>query len=119
MRWAKERSLTEHAEERPGDLLPEQRARVVIDRLLDEAGWLVQSREDANLHASRGVAVRDKPGRDDPDYFLFVDGQAVGVIEAKKEGFPLVGVESQSARYSTNLPSWVQAPIRPLPFLYE
>ena len=51
-----------------------------------------------NISASRGVAVRefvlDKPhGR--ADYLLFVDGKAVGVVEAKKAGATLTGVETQ------------------------
>jgi hypothetical protein len=44
---------------------PEDRARMTIDAQLAEAGWLVQSREQMNLGAALGVAVRDglRPGR--------------------------------------------------------
>jgi type I restriction enzyme R subunit len=55
-----------------------------------------------NLSALRGVAVREfvlKRPHGRVDYLLFVNGQAVGVLEAKKEGEPLIGVEWQSARY--------------------
>jgi len=32
------------------------------------------------------------------DYLLYVDGKAAGIIEAKKQGATLTGVEVQSAR---------------------
>ena len=60
---------------------PEQQARETIDRQLVEAGWQVQDRDDANLSAGRGVAIREfrlKPGHGFADYLLFVDGRAVG-----------------------------------------
>jgi transcriptional regulator with GAF, ATPase, and Fis domain len=40
---------------------PEVRARQNIDQLLTDASWIVQSREDANLNAGRGVAIREFP----------------------------------------------------------
>jgi type I restriction enzyme R subunit len=67
---------------------PEARARQTIDRLLPDAGWIVQFREDVNLNAGRGVAIREFPmksGFGEADYLLYVDGQALGVVEAKKE----------------------------------
>lgn len=53
------------------------------------------------------------------DYLLYVDKQAVGVVEAKKAGTTLTGVELQSEKYSAGLPAHVPAPVRPLPFLYQ
>ena len=41
-------------------LAAEQRARVLIDRQLTEAGWAVQDRKSLNLYAAQGVAVRAK-----------------------------------------------------------
>src|SRR6185503_2256902 len=52
------------------------------------------------------------------DYLLFVDGKAVGVLEAKPEGHTLSGVEVQAEKYSTGLPSGLNPPVEPLPFLY-
>ena len=75
-----------------------------------------------NLGASRGVAVREFPmvhGHGDADYLLFVDRKAVGVIEAKKKGSTLTGVEWQSAKYTTGLPDNVPALMNPLAFVYE
>jgi hypothetical protein len=86
---------------------PEARARQNIDQLLTEASWIVQSREDANLAAGRGIAIREfpmKPGFGEADYLLYVDTQAVGVVEAKKEGSTLTGFEIQTAKYSDGLP---------------
>jgi hypothetical protein len=40
---------------------PEQQARAEIDRLLQAAGWAVQSVDMANLHAACGVAIREFP----------------------------------------------------------
>ena len=45
-----------------------------------------------------------KPPHGRADYLLFVDGRAVGVVEAKKEGETLTGVEWQSAKYVDGLP---------------
>ena len=101
---------------------PEQRARANIDRLLEQAGWVVQDVAALNVHAARGVAVREfplRPGHGTTDYLLYVDGRAVGVVEAKPEGYTLTGVEAQSGRYGTGLPDNLPYYIRPLPFLYE
>ena len=101
---------------------PEQRARANIDRLLEQAGWAVQDLAALNVHAARGVAVREfplRPGHGTTDYLLYVDGRAVGVVEAKPEGYTLTGVEAQSGRYGTGLPDNLPYYIRPLPFLYE
>ena len=57
-------------------LTPEARARLGIDRMLERAGWVVQSGKQANLAAARGVAVREfvlKAPHGRADYLLFVD----------------------------------------------
>ncbi len=55
------------------------------------------------------------------DYVLFVDGQAVGVIEAKKAGATLTGVEPQTLRYRSAFPDELPAFTVDgvLPFGYE
>ena len=101
---------------------PEQRARVDIDRLLEQAGWAVQDLTALNPYGARGVAVREFPlrtGHGTADYLLYVDGRVVGVIEAKPEGHSLTGVETQSGKYGAGLPDNLPAYVRPLPFLYE
>lgn len=101
---------------------PEAEARGVIDKLLAAAGWHVVDRDQVNIHAARGVAVREfslKSGHGEADYLLYVDGQAAGVIEAKKEGATLSGVEIQSAKYTNGLPDGLPRWRNPLPFAYE
>ncbi len=101
---------------------PEDKAREKIDQALQKAGWTVQDTKAANLTAGRGIALRNFPlvsGHGFADYLLYIDGKATGVIEAKKEGFPLVGVEVQAVKYSEGLPFSLPAYIRPLPFLYQ
>jgi type I restriction enzyme R subunit len=101
---------------------PEEQARQSIDRLLAAAGWAAQDFKAAAIHAARGVALREfelNPGHGTADYLLYVDGRAAGVIEAKKQGATLTGVEVQSSRYAQGLPANLPAHRRPLPFLYE
>ncbi|MDZ4344994.1 MAG: DEAD/DEAH box helicase family protein, partial [Candidatus Binatia bacterium] len=99
---------------------PEDLARENIDALLDRCGWVVQDKSAANLSAGRGVAVRElsfKTG--EPDYTLFVDGKAIGTVEAKPEGHSLIGVEEQSEKYVKGVPFGLPAWRSPLPFSYE
>jgi hypothetical protein len=42
-------------------MTPEARARQTIDALLMQAGWHVCNMADANIHAARGVALREFP----------------------------------------------------------
>ncbi len=100
---------------------PEDRARREIDADLTAAGWLVQDRDDIDLTAGRGVAVRGfpmKPGFGFADSLLYLDRRAVGAVEAKAHG-TLSGVEAQSAKYAAGLPDNLPAHGRPLPFLFE
>jgi len=107
-------------------LAAEQRARVLIDRQLADAGWAVQHKKDLNLFAGQGAAVREvimAAGHGRADYLLYVDQRAVGVIEAKPEGRPLSGVEWQSAMYAEGLPPEVRLKALThdgrLPFVFE
>jgi type I restriction enzyme R subunit len=103
-------------------MAPEQQARVGIDTLLSAAGWHVCNVADANIQAATGVAIREfplNPGFGFADYLLYVNGKACGVIEAKKEGATLTGVELQSGRYAKGLPTALPAWRRPLPFVWE
>jgi len=100
---------------------PEAKAREKIDAQLEQSGWIVQDRDEINLSAGRGVAIREfrlKPGHGYADYLLFVDRKAVGVLEAKPMGFTLSGVEVQAKKYSEGLPGHLDAPVKPLPFRY-
>ena len=78
---------------------PEQAARDVIDQMLREAGWVVQSNKKIDFRAGPGVAVREYQTDAGPaDYVLFVGKKPVGVIEAKpdRQGQNITTVEEQS-----------------------
>src|SRR5436190_11956657 len=99
---------------------PEELARETIDALLRQCGWILQNRSTINLSAGRGIAIREgllKGG--EADYLLFGESKALGTVEAKPEGYTLVGVEEQSEKYGKGLldiyPKWRE----PLPFAYE
>lgn len=99
---------------------PEEKARQQIDRMLESAGWCTQDLRDLNLGAALGVAVREFPLKSgEADYLLFVDRQAVGVVEAKPAGTTLSGVAEQSEKYLVGVPSRLPHVQEPLPFGYE
>ncbi len=103
-------------------LSPEQLARRDIDEQLEACGWVVQDYKTAAVAAAPGVAVREVQTAAGPaDYVLYVDGQAVGVIEAKKVGSTLTGVEYQTRKYQSAYPDELPAfeVDGELPFGYE
>ncbi|WP_428056332.1 DEAD/DEAH box helicase family protein [Candidatus Avelusimicrobium fimicolum] len=102
-------------------MTPEEIARQQIDEKLTQAGWLVQDRKEFDRFAGLGVACREFVMEDgtEADYLLFVDGKAAGVIEAKKAGIVLSGIENQSKGYSCHLPAYVKHYQLPLPYIYE
>ena len=62
---------------------PEQKARREIDADPAAAGWIVQDKDELDLTAGRGVAVREfamKPGFGFADYLLYLDRKAVGAV---------------------------------------
>jgi type I restriction enzyme R subunit len=93
-----------------------------MDSALTQAGWVVQDADAVNLAAGRGVAIREMPmaaGFGAADYLLYADRKALGVVEAKKLGETLTGVEVQTEKYSAGLPAALPSWHRPLPFLYQ
>ena len=100
---------------------PEQVARDQIDDRLRAAGWHVQDKDALDFTAGLGIAVREYQTDIGPaDYVLFVDRQAIGVVEAKPDdwGARLTTVEEQSEGYANAKLKWVSNS-EPLPFLYE
>src|SRR5437868_3844660 len=83
---------------------PEQLARDKIDKQLIACGWVIQNKNQFNLAAGLGVAIREYQTDAGPaDYILFVNQKPVGLIEAKREeeGVRLTTVEEQSTEYAT------------------
>ncbi len=100
-------------------MTPEEEARQKIDQQLSQTGWIVQNYPQMNISAGP-IAVREfHLSSGFADYLLYVDGKAIGVVEAKPEGYTLTGVETQSAKYTEGLPDGVPAHALPLPFAYE
>jgi type I restriction enzyme, R subunit len=102
-------------------MTPEAQARQVIDERLQAAGWLLQDYRSIHLGAAAGIAVREYPTDTGPaDYVLFVNRDAVGVIEAKRDqaGETLLVAESQTERYATSHLKW-GSKRQALPFLFE
>jgi type I restriction enzyme R subunit len=99
---------------------PEQIARDQIDQMLEDAGWVIQSKKKINLHINKGVAIKEYlTDAGEADYALFVNAKAVGIIEAKREeeGFHITVVEEQSSRYANAKLKYLNND--PLPFVYE
>jgi len=99
---------------------PEQKARDNIDRQLAACGWVIQNKQQMNLFAGAGVAVREYQTSVGPaDYILFVDQKPVGVIEAKREeaGHTISMVHEQAAEYAVSKLKYLHND--PLPFVYE
>ena len=101
-------------------MLPEERARKYIDKMLDESGWDVVNRDDYTTSHS-AIAVREGllKGNLEADYLLFLDGKAIGVLEAKAEHINLDDIVVQQAEnYTTKLPIWCSCWFKKLPFVY-
>ena len=112
--------MTVAAQEMVSTVDPEEKAREHIDQLLAKAGWCLLDRDQLDLGAALGVAVREFPlASGFADYLLFVDRQAAGAIEAKAVGTTLSGVAEQSSKYITSLPPNIPHVQLPLPFAYE
>ena len=92
-------------------MAPEEKARLAIDEKLKQSGWVIQDMKKLNLSAALGVAIREFPtSTGEVDYALFVEGQPVGVVEAKREeaGEHITDVEVQSNRYVNSKFKWIK-----------
>lgn len=103
-------------------MLPEEKARKKIDQWFRDAGWEVIDR-DQYTPTSTAVAIREGllKGNLEADYFLFINGKAVGVLEAKREEVDVSSglVSEQVMTYARNVPPFYQTYQRPLPLLYK
>lgn len=102
-------------------MTPEQKAREIIDKKLEQSGWIIQDAQKINLFAGLGVAVREFPTSTGPvDYALFLEGIPVGIVEAKRDdvGENITAVERQDSRYANSTFKWVRSDYR-IRFAYE
>ena len=103
-------------------MLPEERARVKIDQMFKDAGWKVVDR-DFYTPTLTAAAIREGllKGNREADYFLFINGMAVGVLEAKRKEVDVTSdiVCDQAEMYARGVPDCYKAYSRPLPIIYQ
>lgn len=88
-------------------MLPEEKARIKIDRQLNDAGWEIVSRNEFVPQNAQAVKEALMKGNTESDYLLFIDGKAIAVVEAKKEENTLgTEVAAQAESYSVNPQGW-------------
>ncbi len=87
---------------------PEEKARKKIDKMFDEAGWLVVNRDEFNPQISACV-IREGllEKNNEADYLLLLDGKVIGVLEAKRKETDVNTYEviSQVQRYAERVPT--------------
>ena len=103
-------------------MTPEEKARVKIDQMFEDAGWKVVDR-DFYSPTLTAAAIREGllEGNREADYFLFLNGMAVGVLEAKRKEVNVASdiVCEQAISYTRYVPiDRYRAFARPLPFIY-
>lgn len=101
-------------------MTPEQKAREIINRMLNESGWEIVNRDHYSPNIS-AVAIEEGilKGSLEADYLLFINGKAIGILEAKKEECRLSNVVMEQAeRYTSRLPVWCSYWYQPLPIIY-
>lgn len=102
-------------------MTPEEKARVKIDRWFEDAGWEVTDR-DHYTPTSTAVAIREGllENNLEADYFLFINGKAVGVLEAKRKEVDITSdhVAEQAEHYTRSVPKCYQTYSNPLPLVY-
>lgn len=103
-------------------MTPEEKARIKIDQMFEDAGWEVVDR-DSYSPTITAAAIREGllNGNREADYFLFINGRAVGVLEAKRKEVDVTSksVSDQANLYARSVPVCYQAYSRPLPIIYQ
>ena len=88
-------------------MLPEEQARVKIDKQLKSAGWDIVSRDEYVPQSACAVKEALMQGNTESDYLLFVDDKAIAVVEAKREENPLgEDVQQQAEDYACHPQNW-------------
>lgn len=101
-------------------LKPEEQARLNIDRWLEDAGWAVVSRKEYT-EAINAIALKENlmQGNLEADYLLYLNGKAIGVLEAKKKDNRLGDdVWIQAVNYTSKLTDKCQFWLNPIPFVF-
>lgn len=88
-------------------MLPEEKARVKIDKQLRNAGWDIVSRNEYLPNSTTAIKEALMVGNTESDYLLFVEGKAIAIVEAKREENPLGDdVKKQAENYAGSPQAW-------------
>mgnify|MGYP004531107793 FL=1 len=88
-------------------MLPEEKARIKIDKQLNNAGWDIVSRQDYVPNYAMAIKEALMQGGNESDYLLFIDNKAIAVVEAKREENDLRNeVELQAENYAVTPEKW-------------
>lgn len=88
-------------------MTPEEKARVKIDKQLNNAGWNIVPRDEYVPMDTTAVKEALMQGNTESDYLLFVDNKAIAVVEAKRAENQLgTEVEEQAEGYATHPQNW-------------
>ncbi len=88
-------------------MLPEEKARVKIDKQLTAAGWDIVARDEYIPFNASAVKEALMQGNKESDYLLFVDDKAIAVVEAKAEDNSLGDAVAQQAEWYSQNPQGV------------
>lgn len=89
--------------------IDEADTRELIDSQLRDAGWLADSKKlrfsaGTRPNMKQAMAIAEWPTESGPvDYALFVEGQCVALIEAKRQAKDVPSVLAQTKRYALDL----------------
>lgn len=103
------------------NLTPEQKARKVIDQLFLNSGWEVVDRDSYSPITSAAAIEEGLLNHNlEADYLLFINGKAVGVLEAKKEDYNIDcdAVKAQAENYVRNVPTCYNKYSDTLPLIF-
>lgn len=88
-------------------MLPEELARIKIDKQLSDAGWDIVSRMEYIPNTTSAVKEALMKGSKESDYLLFVEDKAIAVVEAKKKENTLgEEVALQAENYAVTPQNW-------------
>ena len=88
---------------------PEEKAREIIDRQLNDAGWDVVGRNEYLWGHSQAVRESLMQGNHESDYLLYIDDKPIAVVEAKRAENPLGNdVADQAESYARSAMSWTR-----------
>ncbi len=77
--------------------------REKINKMLENCGWEILKKGQSIPKNGTFASEEYTTVSGDADYALFIDGDAVGIVEAKKSGEPVYGVLPQAQRYARDI----------------